>query len=81
MFKISESTAREPLPDNGLMSNNGAISSGIPSVLKTGDREVRSLLSNPLAENSSERISTVAIYGKIVVTSGIAPFAPFVNAS
>ena len=78
---MSERTASEPFPESGFISNNGAISSGMPNLSKTGERAVKSFDSNPLTANNSERISTVAIYGKMLVTSGIAPFAPFVKAS
>ena len=76
-----ESTAREPFPDKGFTSNNGVISWGMPSLFKSGERVVKSLVCKPLAVKSSERMSTVAIYGKIEITRGIAPFAPLVKAS
>ena len=76
MLKISVKTAREPLPEKGLIKTNLVSSFGIPSKLKKGDKRLVIKLEIPLTSNNSQRIKMATRYGKIPITNGTEDLTP-----
>ena len=76
-----ESIPIEPEPVNGRIIKNSVSSDGIPKIPKIGDASFEISKDNPLACKSSTIEKMATRYGKVLMQSSIACFAPETNES